>query len=342
MIEVLSFLYERKKIKPTHAARIVSLLEASDPFVRKFAARLLGWWGGAEALAALMQALEKESGDALEHIIWALGNSASYEAVDALIPVVASDSPEIRQKAVAALSKIALQAEPPSVAEGLALSEMLMQGLNDPDEIIRAHAARGLYVFDSNPGVVETLRQKLQDPNIYVRRASARSLILGGVKQGIPILIETMQFPSIDTFEFYDEDLIKDIAFYCGVDFPDDQRYAYQTWKNWWHANSEAVNLDHNLNIKQEIETAFATYPELSGLATFERLMQTEPDNAMIQRRFRRYCRDRIRYLLSYRKITSAIIARCIVLQQRLVMMEPDNPKTQKQLQLFEKQLAEF
>ena len=344
IVEVLSYFYEKKKINQEHIASIVGLLDAPDPFIRKFTARLLGWLEDTEALPFLAQRLDGESGDVQVHIIWALGNIGSYSAVSVLKPGITSSAApvETRQMAVEALSTIAMRAKPRNTEEGLTLSGLLLRSLDDPDDVVRAHAALGLGPFLNNFQVAEKLHEKLQDQSIYVRRASAKTLILGGLKEGIPILIETLQFPSIDTFEFYDEDLIKDIAFYCGVDFPDDQRYVYQTWKNWWHANNEAVNLGHNLNIKHEIEAAFATYPERSGMATFERLMQTEPDNAMIQRRFRRFCRDRIRYLLSYRKITSAIIARCVVLQQRLVMLEPDNPKAQKQLQLFEKQLADF
>jgi hypothetical protein len=70
--------------------------------------------------------------------------------------------------------------------------------------------------------------------------------------------------------------------------------------------------------------------------------MQTAPDNAMIKRRYQRFCRDRIRYLLAYPKVTRAIVTRCITLQQKLVMLEPDNLKYRKQLRIFEKQLLEY
>ncbi len=190
--------------------------------------------------------------------------------------------------------------------------------------------------------LIDQLTEMLKDASIYVQRAAAQTLILSGLKAGIPVLIETLRFPSIDTFEFYDQDLIKDLAFYCGVDFADDQRYDFQTWQTWWQANGPTVNLGHNLIIKKEIEAAFETYPEQSGLDLFERLMLSESGNAMVQRRYRRFCRDRIRYLLAHRTITRDIIARCLVLQGRLAALEPHNPKTQKQLQLFEKRLAEY
>jgi hypothetical protein len=70
--------------------------------------------------------------------------------------------------------------------------------------------------------------------------------------------------------------------------------------------------------------------------------MQREAGNAMVKRRYERFCRDRIRYLLGHRTITRAIIARCIVLQRKLVALEPEDLKLQVQLQVFEKRLSQL
>ena len=342
IIEVLGYLHERKKLDPMqHSKLVADLLKAPDPFVRKYAARLLGWWGGPEAIAGLMQSLARESDNVLAHCVWALGNIGSDVSVDALIAVLSrSGSPEVKQATIEALGSIVLQAGPPTGARRNVLREILVQGLDDPDAIIRAHAATGLYAFSGNPDVIGMMRPKLQDPDVYVRRAIAHTLARSGDKQGIPTLIESLRFPSIDTFDFYDQDLVKDIAFYCGVDFPDAQRFDHGTWRDWWQANAQHVDLAHNLTVKKQIEDAFAAFPESRGLATFERLMQTENGNLMVKRRYQRFCRDRIRYLLGHRAIERTIIERCIVLQRILNDLDPDDMKVKKQLLLFEQQLA--
>jgi HEAT repeat protein len=344
LLEVLNAYFLAGQMNSQFISALEALLTAPDPYVQQSAARFLGALKQPGALAALSRALPVVAQETRVHVIWALGNIGSHDALGPLLALAPPQASNLidRRAAVEALKTVALQKPFLTATDKQTIRSSLSALVNDGDEIIRFHAVMGLNSFKEDPAVLALVRAKLDDASIYVQRAAAHTVIEAGHKEGIPILIASLRFPSIDTFEFYDEDLPKDLAFYCGIDFPDDQRYDHRTWQQWWQKHQKEVNLSHNLAIKREIEAAFATYPEQSGLATFDRLMQTETGNRMIMRRYGRFCRDRIRYLLGHQKMTREIIARCVALQRRLVALEPDNPKTLKQLQLFETQLSGY
>jgi tetratricopeptide (TPR) repeat protein len=181
------------------------------------------------------------------------------------------------------------------------------------------------------------------DDDTYVRRISAISLAYLGQSAGLPVLIDSLRFPSIDTSEYYDHDLIKDIAYFSGTDFPDEDRYDHKTWKNWWDQNGHKVDLNENLAIREKIETAFEKNNELEGLAILDRLLDQYPDNLVVKLRTVRFCNDWIVYRLQSRgTIGPDIIERCLRLQKKIVEIEPENPKAISKLAGFYARLGRF
>lgn len=321
-----------------------ALLGAQDPSVRIYAARTLGWWGVKSSLSTIVEGIAQTNPDVRSQIIWALGRLGGKEQVLQLTEAVRSDpAPNCRRAAAQAVKEL-LESKPEGIdATFEHIRPVLVAWLDAEDPILRADAAASLAYVGRGNAAVDALSRGLEDADVYVRRACARTLILMGEKKGIPVLIETLNFPSIDTYEHYDEELTKYLAFYCGVDFSRDKRYAYRTWKDWWGKNGEKVNLSENLSIMHAIENARAARDEKQGIRLFDRLSAAHPGNVVIKNRFIRYCRDWITYgLLSQDAITLDILNRCLQLQRKLVELDPENVEMHVTLANFYARLKDF
>jgi hypothetical protein len=188
-----------------------------------------------------------------------------------------------------------------------------------------------------------TLKKVLNDESVYVRRAAAKSLIFQGFKPAIAVLIDSLRYPSMDTFENYDHELANDLAFYCGIDFKKEKRYAYNTWKKWWDENYVSINLAKNLLIMKDIKSAFEAQNENMGITIFNRLMTENPDNLVIKKRYLRYCYEWITFRLLTRKhITKAILERCLRLQKIMAEIEPNNSQIKARLAYYYARLSQF
>jgi len=342
-LEIIQILDEFIIKRQTHwHPKFETLLKAKAQNVRSYAARKLGLWKVDPAQPALIRAMDEKVASTRSDIIWAIGEIGSHSALELLINAFQTDSSvECRRNAIIGLARGDFEG-----AKGNAeLMDVFFEGLKDPDVVIRTYAASGLYRFGQYPIVLESLFERLSEPNenVYVKRSAARSLILRGVKKAIPLLIETLQYPSIDTFEFYDHDLIKDLAFYCGVDFPKDQRYSYSTWQQWWKENGQNVNINQNIAIMNKINRAFEAKKEDEGISIFENLMALYPENIVIRNRYKRFCYEWINFrLLTQAHITYATFERCLRLQKILVELEPENPKAVAHLVYFRQRLSKL
>jgi hypothetical protein len=344
LLEVLTIFIMQRNVDAAMDIKLNSLLLANDPFVRIYAARLLGWWNRRSAIPSLIEALTADNEGVRSNIIWALGKMGSAKIVDPLVNVFHGDSSLIcRRSAILALERMVADLKPAEFSQRDKLIDTFKTALSDSDEVIRSHAASALNHFAENPQIILALQKHLQDPSVYVQRSAAQSIILNGVKDGIPVLIETLKFPSIDTFQHYDHELARDLAYYCGIDFPADQRYRYHTWKTWWQLNGPAVDLKQNLKIMNEILSAFRTQNEEIGIEIFERLMADHPDNKVIRNRYKRFCFEWITYrLLTRPKRTEDIWQRSIRLQKKMTRLEPDNAQVFVSLAYFHAQLKNY
>jgi tetratricopeptide (TPR) repeat protein len=220
---------------------------------------------------------------------------------------------------------------------------ILVKMLEEPDEIIRTRAAAGLKNYRSKKIAIASLKKKLSDKSVYVQRAAADSLALFGEKEGVTRLIETLQFPSINTFRFYGHEIQAELAYYCGVDFPENTRYRYQTWKNWWDANRQDVDLEKNLQIMTEIEKAFALSNENEGVKLFDSLLQRYPNHLIIRNRYKRFLIEWIDFrLLTKETVDEAVYRRCIRLQKKLIRLFPEEPSLRMVLAEFYTVIKEY
>jgi len=223
------------------------------------------------------------------------------------------------------------------------VQETLLMWLGDPDPILRRDAAMGLRFIGPGVAGIQALLNRLKDDDVYVKRASAKSLAFLGQKEGIPVLIETLTFPSIDTAEYYDQELVKDLAFFCGTDFPGEMRYDYKHWKEWWLQNGHEVDIYENLAIMKKIETAFTQEDENEGLWILDKLQAQHPKNNVIRVRYKRYCQDFITYrLLTQESVNRNTLERCLRLQKKIVDLEPGDPRARTALAGFYARLSRF
>jgi tetratricopeptide (TPR) repeat protein len=344
LIEILDTLTIKGELKQSHSKQLETLLYATDPFVRIFAARTLGDRNIKDALPALIVAASDKNDSVRFHVIRALSKADSPRAVQVLIDLAASDpSAQCRRAAVRSLGELAEKMIAGDSVLNTKLRASLLKALADADEAVRTYAASGLRYYGKDTAVANTLRERTRDESVYVRRMAAKSLILNGVQEGIPVLIETLKFKSIDTFEYYDHDIAKDLAFYTGIDFPGDQRYAYSTWHKWWQDAGGSVNLKQNLEIMRTIEKAFAAPSEEDGITIFERLMQEYPDNVVVRRRYLRYGDEWINFrLLTRKKITPEILERCLRLQKITTNLEPESAQRWDRLAYYYARLSRY
>ncbi|MBA3957181.1 MAG: HEAT repeat domain-containing protein [Parachlamydiaceae bacterium] len=110
----------------------------------------------------------------------------------------------------------------------------LEAGLHSDSEMVRYKIALGLEGRPL-PGVLELVRPLFNDPSMYVRRAAAITALSLGDKQGVTVLLETLQYETLDTGDNYGNNLYSVLAKYLGVDFGLDR----QAWLNWWHEAKE-------------------------------------------------------------------------------------------------------
>ncbi len=345
VIETLTTFILLGKINLKQFIEFESLLGASDPSVRRYAARTLGWFNITRAAPALVEALGgEENEDVRANIIWALGQTGSEEAMGLLASKVQTEFSLIcRRSAVMALGNLTKKIRRRKASRQQKYTRVLLDALGQPDEIIKTYAAAALVHLAEDAEVIDALREHLDDASVYVKREAARALILNNRKEGIPVLIETLQYPSIDTFEHYDHELAKDLAYYTGVDFPESQRYDYSTWRNWWQTNESELNLKRNLAIMKDIQRAFGASNEEKGIAIFERLKAENPENVVVRNRYQRFCYEWITFrLLTRDQITGEILKRCLRLQTIKAELEPENPQTIASLAYFYARLNNF
>ena len=342
LIEVLNHFILKKEMNRSRARSFERLLNAHNSDVRIYAARTLGWWNISSSTPALTRTLNDSDPKVRPHVIWAIGRLGRLEDL-AILQQAALSAPSLRgkQETSRAFYEILAQNRIETANINQEAQRSLLAWSRDPDPIVRRDAALSMRYIGSQTEAVRALTNSLKDNDIYVQRASAKSLALLGHKEAIPVLIDSLRFPSSDTTEYYDQDLVKEIAFFCGTDFTEEKRYDVKTWSNWWEKNKNAVDLTKNLVIMETIETAFAQENESKGLRILEKLLIEHPQNPVIKLRSKRFCQDWITYrFLAQETIDRNTLERCLRLQNKIVDLEPGDPQARKELAGFYARLS--
>jgi len=343
IIEIINHFIVRNQLEQQHYQSLESLLKAKDPFVRGFVARVFGLQRVDGSLSALKIAIKDPNENVRPYVVHALGRLGFREPLSLLTDITINDpSSECRRHAVLALGALARKFGKSDLNMEQRIMKTLLNTLNDKDETVRTAAASVLLPF-VYPEVNAALKKLLKDGSVYIRRAASKSLILQGFKPAIPVLIESLKYPSRDTFENYDHEIANDLAFYCGIDFKKEKRYEYNTWKKWWDENAASIDLEKNLEIMKEIKRAFKAQKEDDGIAVFDHLLVQNPGNEVIKRRYMRFCYEWITFkLLTREHITKAVLERCLRLQKIMMELESDDPRLKARVAYYYARLYRF
>ena len=344
LVEVLSAFILRKEMNRSRSRHFESLLQARDPKVRIYAAHTLGWWSVTSSAAAMIDALNDPNQEVRSRVIWALGRIGRIEDLKSLRDqTLPQASLECKRAATGAFHEILSKS--PITDKDIRGEELatLLKWMSDPDPIVRRDATRSLGLLSPEADSIQALLNSLKDEDIYVQRAAAISLAMLGRKEGIPVLIDSLRFPSIDTTAHYDQELVKDLAFFCGTDFPGQMRYDVETWEMWWAMNGHQVDLLQNLVIKKKIETAFALEDGHQGLQILEELLNDHPRNPVVKYRTKKYLQDWITFgLLAQKRIARDTLEKCLLLQKKIIELDPVDPSGRFALAGFYARLSQF
>jgi HEAT repeats len=339
LLEALQIIILKQSDKSILLQHLTPLLDAKDTFVKFFTVRALGWWRINGARQEVLK-LANDPNDFLRyHVIWSLGRMGNKEDIMALINKAEDDSSlKCRQQALSALNSIIKDNKVNALKLLNDIKNVLLKLINSNDEIIRYYAAEGLGYFGNSHEIINILKNNQKDKSYYVQRQIARALILNGHEEGISLLIESLKFRSIDTFKHYNNEIAKELAFYCGVDYSDETRYKYATWKDWWEKNRFNIDLELNLKIMNKINTAFLENDNMRGVEIFEKLLNEYPENMIVKKNYLEFCKHWIEYeFLTLPDITKDIIDKCIQLQGIILKIGPDNFDAIKRMEYFKK-----
>ena len=344
LMEALNHFILKKQMNQKRSQQFADLLEAINPSVRIYAARTLGMWNVTSLSPAMRNALRDAHPGVREQVVWAMGNIGTADDLKTIYEVTLSEtSIRCKRQAIQTYHRILARNQINGEKDRHEAKEALLAWIMDSDPIVRKGAAVGLRYIGESREVIKALKDSLNDENIYVKRAAAISLSYLGKKEGIPILIESLKFPSIDTREYYDQDLVNEIAFFCGFDFADERRFDPVNWKKWWRKNKNRVDISENLIIRKQIEKAFDSESEKDGLAILNRLMTQHPENTVIKLRMIKLCKDWITYrLLGRETIDRGVLERCIRLQKVIIVLEPHKSMNYSTLAGFYARLGKY
>lgn len=180
---------------------------------------------------AVLWALRNKEKVDLTHVKAALSND-SFKSEYARKMAVSLVGTFWTPDATPILAKI-MQKDP---SEEIRYFAALSLALNSPSaftgsdsEVVRYAIARGLQE-SRDPSALNIVTPLFNDESFYVRRAAGLTALSLGDKKGVPVVLETLQFETLDTGDNYGDNIFKQLSTYLGVDFGLDK----EAWINWW------------------------------------------------------------------------------------------------------------
>lgn len=110
----------------------------------------------------------------------------------------------------------------------------IKEGLKSDSEIVRYAIARGLQE-GANPSSLSLVIPLFDDKSFYVRRAAGMTAISLGDRTGIPVVLETLKYETLDTDDNYGDNIYAQLSTYLGVDF----RLDKKAWLEWWSKSKD-------------------------------------------------------------------------------------------------------
>jgi len=249
-MEQVTHLSFSNKLKQTHYLSLMKWLSSTNEHVRLFTIKLLGRNATPEFSNEILTALSKETDSYVrKFIIETLGKIGNVKAVSKVIYHINNDnSIECKRFAIMALYDILVRF--PDDKQYL----VFVNALSDKSPEIRYTAAKMLAKIGEKRALPDLLKLE-NDPDVYVKRAVSHALLAAGEKKGIPIMISTMDFYSLDNSYYnYGWDLGNILKQFTNNSFKKDEskpqdhgknddRLNKEKWQKWWDENKDTLNI---------------------------------------------------------------------------------------------------
>ena len=234
-LEQLIDLSISKKLDKDKCLALLTLLKHPDSNIRLFIIKLLGLNPYPEMNSQFVSLIASEKDEYVRKFaIETLGKIAVKDSLNVLVNSINKDeSVECRRFAIIAFEDILKKNPDPTQFV------IFANALSDKSPDIRFTAAKML-VRMHEPKAVPYLLKLEKDPDIFVKRAVAQALMASGEKKGVPLMISTMTFYSLDNSTYnYGRNVGNILKQYTNQKWgeTDKDMIDMKKWQEWWDKN---------------------------------------------------------------------------------------------------------
>jgi hypothetical protein len=277
-LECIHYFLTDNKLTPKEIKHLEKLMNAKDPEVRIIAVDDFGIWNLASGEDALITALADENDQVRRFAINSLRTIKSIKGLSNARTLVASDpSEDVRRTCVSYLEKVRDSVNPyPYFADALQ---------NDKTSSVKVAAASAigsLQMFDGK----DLVKTASQSDDIYLRRAGAQAMCDLYDVDGIKVLIDSLDFPSIDAFFNYNVNVPNSIATYSGHNFSEAERYDQSLWVKWFDENRDKIDIKANADAfiaYRLLAFDISTLNEEEKIAQYEKFLIQYPNHTQVK-----------------------------------------------------------
>lgn len=316
-MEVLHTLMVSKQITSAHAKLLARLLACKVAETRTVIADDFGVFLIYGAETELSAALKDADASVRRYAITALLNlgrasndKALYSAADLLSAVkrIAESDPseDVRRVAVLYFASFA------SDDKIQFLLGVLENDKHSAPKVLAAALLANNAIEGQTDAIVAALRKTAATKDAYLMRACGKALAELGYAEGIDLLIDSMEFPSIDAFFNYNYNIPNFLAAYTGTDFSEGntgERYNPENWRKWMAANRDKLDLKANIAAHRDFAKLPASISTDADLDAYELFLKQYPNHTRARKALAGYLNSTAWNLVTAQRDTPAFDA---------------------------------
>lgn len=273
-LECIHYFLTDNKLTPKEIKQLEKLMNAKDPEVRIIAVDDFGIWNLASGEDALIAALVDENDQVRRFAVNSLRTIKSTKGLSNARTLVASDpSEDVRRTCIAYIEKVRDNVNPYAC-----FADALSNDKASSVKVAAASAIGSLQMFEGK----DLVRKASQSSDIYLKRAGAQALCDLYDVDGIRVLIDTLDFPSIDAFFNYNANVPNSIATYSGHDFSETERYDQSLWMKWFDENRDKIDIKATADAfiaYRRLAFDIANLDEESKIEQYEKFLVQNPNH---------------------------------------------------------------
>ncbi len=239
---------------------LAGLVAIDDPDLKRFFCEITEFRHLDSIRNQLRSLLTDRDPDVRRDAIWTVGRLRDRQSIAMLEDIANDDSDaRCRAEAIGALGVLAPE-------EHLRL---FLDKLEDPEDIVQYTCLHALGSTGRGDAIA-TLQLWTSSEDLHFRRCAARSLVQLGEKTGLPVLIDSLRFLSLDNSMYSSDNLALFLMQYTNVDFGFDQA----SWEKWWLDSERSLQLAPLIRSRTAYVSLLDQLPTLTSLQIQENLTQ--------------------------------------------------------------------